>query len=240
MGLRAWVEGTELRFGNGISLDLRDCQVWDRQLPVASSAAPWQLLRSRCDELFSAARDLHVGENLGLAIPFFTTDSDTARGVILPKSTPPLVVAGVAGIKRLLPDCRHGKLEPVLNLAEYLIGLGPGLTPSGDDFVGGLVFMSRHLNSAYPDTGLWQGGDIGGLLAFSESMTTPISHALLTDLTEGQSHAALHDLADALFSGTEGFDATGHVRRVMQIGQSSGWDMLTGMLAGLLPVIHRL
>ena len=200
---------------------------------------PWQLLRSRCDELFHTALDLHEGDNLGLALPLFTTADGAANSARLPNNTSPLVLAGVEQIKELLPSCRDRKLEPVLDVADQLIGLGPGLTPSGDDFIGGLIFTSLHLNAMYPAERWWEGGDIRDLLARSDSMTTQISHALLTDLAEGQSHASLHDLADALMSDGESFDASKHVRQVTKIGHSSGWDMLTGLLAGLLPVINR-
>ena len=99
--------------------------------------------------------------------------------------------------------------------------------------------MVRYLNAAYPQERWWQGGNIGGLLAHSETMTSRISHALLSDLAEGQSHESLHDLAEELVVDDEKLDAASHVRRVTEIGQSSGWDILTGMLAGLLPVIYR-
>ena len=59
------------------------------------------------------------------------------------------------------------------------------------------------------------------------------------DLDEGESHASLNELAKELLTDSSPFDAAKHVRNITQIGQSSGWDMLTGMLAGLLPVIHR-
>lgn len=239
VGLRTWTEGTDLRFSNNLSLDLRDRRVWNRQLPAASNATPLQQLRSRCDDLFLAARNLHEGEHLGLAIPYLTEGRDAAHSLDIPETTSPLVDAGVEQVRRLLPQCRRGNLESVLQLADQLIGLGPGLTPSGDDFIGGLIFMSLHLNAAYPAERWWEGGNIPALLTRSEPMTSQISHALLTDLSEGQSHESLHDLADALLSGREGFDATIHVRRLSEIGQSSGWDMLTGMLAALLPVIYR-
>jgi len=240
VGLRTWVEGTELRFSNDISLDLKDRrQVGIRQPPAASRVVPLQQLRSRCDELLRAALDLHEGENLGLALPFFTTDNYAANSPDLPSVASPLINAGVEQIERLIPICRYGNLEAVLQLAEQLIGLGPGLTPSGDDFTGGLIFMSLQLIAAYPEERLWEGGNIPGLLARSALTTSKLSHALLTDLAEGQSHASLHDLADALVSDVEGFDAANHVRQITRIGHTSGWDMLTGVLAGLLPVLSR-
>lgn len=239
VGLRTSVEGAELRFSNGIALDLSDRQVWNRQPPVASRAPPPQTLLSRCEELFLTALNIHEGENLGLALPILMMDGDAADSGNLRNSTSPLIDAGIEQVRRLLPLCRRGNLQSVLQLADQLIGLGPGLTPSGDDFIGGLIFMSFHLNATYPAERWWGSGDIGGLLARSELMTTQISHVLLTDLAEGQSHASLHDLTDALLTDSEGFVASRHVGHVTAIGHGSGWDMLTGMLAGLLPVVCR-
>ena len=239
VGLRTWLEGNELCFSNGIALDLNGYKVWDRQPLEAGSATQVHRLRSRCETLLQAALDLHEGDNLGLALASFTDDGDAGCPRDLPHATSPLIVAGVERVRELLPHCRRGDLHSALPLAEQLIGLGPGLTPSGDDFVGGLTFMTVHLNRAYPTERWLEGGDIQALLAGSESMTTRISHALLTDLAEGQSHESLHALVDSLFSDAGDFCPYEHVRRVTEIGHSSGWDMLTGMLAALLPVIYR-
>lgn len=239
VGLRAWVEGPELRFSNGIALNMRNHQVWTRRSPEAEGALPMQELRSRCHALLQAAITLRDGENLGLSLPFFTKDDDSETALSLPITASPLIAAGIDQIRRLLPFCRCGNLRSALESSEHLIGLGPGLTPSGDDFVGGLIFMSSNLNTTYPEARWWEGGDIPALMARSNLMTSKISHALLTDLSEGQSHASLHDLADALLLDDKEFDAEDHVRRVTEIGHSSGWDMLAGMLAGLLPVVYR-
>ena len=238
-GLHTWVKGTELYFSNDMSLDLVDGEVWSRQWSGKLSAAPIPRLRSRCQDLLAAAIDLHEGENLGLALRSFTKNNYGEITCDLPRRTSPLIHAAVERIQGSLPIYRRGNLEAALLFLKGLIGLGHGLTPSGDDFVGGLLFMSRYLEAAYPNECWWEGGDIPAMVANVNSMTTQISHALLTDLSEGQSHASLHDLADGLITNADGFDASGHVRRVAEIGNSSGWDMLTGMIAGLLPVIYR-
>ncbi|MQG11907.1 MAG: DUF2877 domain-containing protein [SAR202 cluster bacterium] len=238
-GLRAWYEDEQLRFGDGASLEMNASQVWYRPSAVPPCVTPRQALLSRCNGLLEVAQNAHDGENLGLALSSFAIDG---RAPTPSSPTPyisPLIIAGIEIVDELAPICRLGDLEPALTVAKRLIGLGPGLTPSGDDFVGGLLFMVRHLNAAYPQERWWQEGNIGGLLAHSETMTSRISHALLSDLAEGQSHESLHDLAEELVVDDEKFDAASHVRRVTKLGQSSGWDILTGMLAGLLPVIHR-
>lgn len=235
-GLHTWYEDEEIRFANGVSVELSASQVWYRPSAVPPCVAPLRILHSRCNDLLEVAQNAHDGENLGLALASFGIDDD-APGV--PPNISPLIVAGAEIINELVPICRLGDLESALAISERLIGLGPGLTPSGDDFVGGLLFMARHLNAAYPQESWWRGGNIGGLLARSESMTSRISHALLSDLAEGEGHESLHDLAEELVADNEKFDAASHVRHITEIGQSSGWDILTGMLAGLLPVINR-
>jgi hypothetical protein len=235
-GLRTWIEDGELRFSNGISLTWGENDIWYRPSAVPPCVAPLPVLLSRASELLEAALNDHAGENLGLALPLFGHDG---QAPILEESVSPLIIAGVQTVHESLPVCRLGDLELVLQLSELLIGLGPGLTPSGDDFVGGLMFMARHLKAAYPQEDWWRGGNVQGFLARSEAMTSRISHVLLTDLADGQSHESLHDLAEALVVDSNHFDAAFHVRRVTAIGHSSGWDMLTGVLAGLLPVINR-
>ncbi|MCS5656399.1 MAG: DUF2877 domain-containing protein, partial [Dehalococcoidia bacterium] len=232
-GLRTWYKDDELRFGNGASLMVSENQICYRPSAVPPCVAPSNVLRSRCNDLLQAAQDAHEGENLGLALSSFAIGDRAPTFAGADPDISPLISAGAEIVKGLAPICRLGDLEPSLKVSKRLIGLGPGLTPSGDDFVGGLLFMARHLNAAYPQERWWQGGNIEGLLAHSEAMTSRISHALLSDLAEGQSHESLHDLAEELVVGDEKLDAASHVRRVTEIGQSSGWDILTGMLAGL-------
>jgi hypothetical protein len=115
--------------------------------------------------------------------------------------------------------------------AEPLLGLGPGLTPSGDDFVGGVLFARR---LAGGDTGPgWERAALT-LVERARARTHPISVALLADMAEGHGHEPLHDLVAALLSGAAAPGAREPVRRLTRLGHSSGWDMLTGVLAGVL------
>jgi hypothetical protein len=113
-----------------------------------------------------------------------------------------------------------------------LIGLGPGLTPSGDDFIAGALFAARLRAAAEPrvdETAAWLGRAV---LAVLPGRTNRISAALLGDAAEGLGFAALHELCHAL-AGGEGGAIDAAARRLVAIGHSSGWDMLTGLLAGI-------
>jgi hypothetical protein len=117
--------------------------------------------------------------------------------------------------------------EAVLAAARPLLGLGAGLTPSGDDLVGGALFGLRLVKGADPP---WQG--VGRKLSREiRHRSHAVSAALFADLVAGRSFAPLHDLVTALAAGDDA-QALAAARTLAGIGHSSGWDMLTGFLIG--------
>jgi hypothetical protein len=114
-----------------------------------------------------------------------------------------------------------------------VLGLGPGLTPSGDDFLGGLLFTLRH--APVP---AWRGRMAAvhaRLLAAAATATNPISAALLQDLLHGRSYRALHELLQALHDGCPA-DVERAAQALLGVGATSGADMLAGVLLALQPV----
>ena len=115
--------------------------------------------------------------------------------------------------------------------ADALIGLGAGLTPSGDDFLGGLLFAVRILQAAYPSSNF---GPYGFRVENYQARTHVISFTLLKDLADGQAIAPLHHIIKRLLTGEPLDSIDPFIAQLTQIGHSTGWDMLTGLLTGLL------
>lgn len=111
--------------------------------------------------------------------------------------------------------------------AQTLLGLGSGLTPSGDDYVGGALFA---LHAIHPRQRAWQAA-AAGICRLAASRTHAISAALLADLASGDSFAALHEMVAAAAAGLAPATLAASVHGLTAIGHSSGWDMLTGLLA---------
>ena len=108
-----------------------------------------------------------------------------------------------------------------------LLGLGAGLTPSGDDLVGGAVFGRRIASGADPR---WT--RVGRKLSHEiGSRSHAVSAALFSDLAAGRTFAPLHDIAQALVA-QDDEGARGAAGSLVAIGHSSGWDMLCGFLIG--------
>jgi Protein of unknown function (DUF2877) len=113
---------------------------------------------------------------------------------------------------------RHGLAVP--GEADALIGLGPGLTPSGDDYLGGMMVALHALARDQRAQALWR-----WLQPRLAARTGPISAAHLAAAAEGEAHEALHRvLQDPSPVAFAALSAVGHC---------SGWDALAGAAAVL-------
>jgi uncharacterized protein DUF2877 len=129
--------------------------------------------------------------------------------------------------RRFLEACARNDAGTAAAIGERLLGLGPGLTPAGDDLVGG-AFFARGLIAS---DAAWKGA-AAAIRARARERTHPISATLLGDLLDGSGYAPLHDLALALAE-SDGAAALDAAARLIRIGHSSGWDILTGVLGAL-------
>jgi hypothetical protein len=142
----------------------------------------------------------------------------------------PLAGAGKAA-DALADACGRDDADAAADAALALLGLGAGLTPSGDDLVGGAFFARAALAAASgADSAAWRTA-AARVRAATTDATNPISAALLGDLLEGHGWSALHDLVSAL-SGDDDSRTITAARRLACLGHSSGWDLLAGFIAG--------
>ncbi len=109
--------------------------------------------------------------------------------------------------------------------ARPLIGMGPGLTPSGDDALAGMEAALHAL-----------GHPVAGFLAAAlddvMERTTAVSATLLGHAARGEFAERIHRLLAALL-GKDDAALPGAVERAAAWGATSGMDGLIGVLAGL-------
>jgi hypothetical protein len=111
------------------------------------------------------------------------------------------------------------------NEAAQLIGLGPGLTPSGDDYFGGVLVGLRWMGRGAQADSLWR-----WLEPRLAQGTSPISAAHLAAAASGQVHEALHEVLDNL-AAWQAPDLHPGLARLDAVGHTSGWDALAGAVA---------
>jgi hypothetical protein len=117
-------------------------------------------------------------------------------------------------------------------IVSQLIGLGTGLTPSGDDFLVG--YLAGLWCSAGDSAERWRFvSDVGQAIIHLSAQTNDISRTYLYHAAHGQVSNRLETLARAI-CGVEprGF-LLAAAKSAFQTGHSSGMDMATGLLIGL-------
>lgn len=117
--------------------------------------------------------------------------------------------------------------------ARRLVGLGPGLTPSGDDFWCGVMIALRATGCL--DILKKVSGDV---LKQAEYRTNKISRAHLECAAEGQGAQALHEAISALGVADEA-RLSSALCELDKIGHGSGWDSLAGIVCVLESVASK-
>ncbi|WP_440064206.1 DUF2877 domain-containing protein [Streptosporangium sp. OZ121] len=141
---------------------------------------------------------------------------------------------GAAGL--LAQGCAEGSLLKSVVAAEQLVGLGPGLTPSGDDVLAGLLVALRHLGGAAgAGRAVWLAGWLAAAVTFDvRGRTTPISAALLHCAARGEASGEVLAVLRGM-AGRQSLEAALH--RLLQLGHTSGADLAWGLRIGLAAVI---
>lgn len=227
-GTRFHVEDHRLNFAHALQIDIGDSLPWypsqpGRVLEISQLAAniPSHFL----DIDYSDAK------GFGVFIPLILNFWQDTRTDGLTEFADPVFLFAQPLILSVAQACGEREMFHISQNATALIGLGPGLTPSGDDFAGGLLFAIKILQTAYPNLKL-----VNQTIPIEkyQSRTHLISFTLLQDLANGHGVAPLHQIMTGILRG-DSFDSIDpFISQLTQIGNSTGWDLLAGLLAGLL------
>ena len=207
--------------GRGLVLALDGARVWQ---PAPSG--PWS--QESLGKGLRALDRLTAGALPTAGLATFLRPDAVAASAEARKAAPNVAI--LYAWLRGTPESNASPSHSVLEAATRLLGLGPGLTPSGDDFLGGLLIALRLLNRGALSARLWT-----GLEAAAARRSLDLSVAHLSAAAAGQGSAALHAALNALVTGRAD-DLPTELERIEEIGHTSGWDALAGAVTALRSV----
>lgn len=143
---------------------------------------------------------------------------------------------GNEAVASLAAACAKGWLLGAVSAAEHLVGLGPGLTPSGDDVLAGLLVALRHLGTAAEaPKAVWLADWLAATVTYdARTRTTPISATLLHCAARGEACPE----AIAVLRGIAGRQPLEPALTALhRIGHTSGADLAQGLDIGLAAVL---
>ena len=203
-------------------LELGGVEVW---APHVSSESVDKLLFLRTRELATHISSLVPADGLGPLLPHLQTLA-SGQSLAIDQLAPVSALAATA-----IQDLANGLVaHDVIRIeagARGLLGLGPGLTPSGDDLLVGLL-LALHAARSYMAPPLSE-----VVVAHARVMTGIISESMLKQASLGFGNGASHQLINALFEGQPDHEVLRKVDTLTSVGHTSGWDTLVGILLGL-------
>jgi hypothetical protein len=131
-----------------------------------------------------------------------------------------------AATARLADALRSGDGLPAA--ADALLGLGPGLTPAGDDVLAGVLVTTAHLGSGSPV--------LAARVRERAGSTTALSADLLRHACEGRAAPPLLGLLDALVGARPVAPA---LAALLAVGSTSGHDTATGVRLAARALLER-
>jgi hypothetical protein len=145
-------------------------------------------------------------------------------------------LTGHDGPAQLAAACASGDLATAVETAELLTGLGPGLVPSGDGVVCGILLALRLLGGAISGgtRAVWLADWLGAAATcYADLRTTPLAAALLHCAASG---AAAADVSDVLLgmAGQEPLDRAASRLLTDVAGADLAWGLVAGCRAALM------
>ncbi|NBE50291.1 oxamate carbamoyltransferase subunit AllH family protein [Streptomyces boluensis] len=206
----------------GLWVDAREAEEWHPIVPSLAAFSP--------AELGTAAR----------ALDRLTRTYGQSGGMLgAAAAAAPMEIAVCAALDRgraaLVKAVRTSDTAGIRAAILALHGLGPGLTPAGDDFLTGIALLS-----ALDGSGLdGYARTLRDVLATHSGRTTLLSTTTLHEALSGRVRAALVDVLNVLAAGRGQSErhlldtVQNPVRRALAHGHTSGTDTLSGLATGL-------
>jgi hypothetical protein len=132
----------------------------------------------------------------------------------------------------LLNELLNDRISSALPHAVSLVGLGPGLTPSGDDFLTGLFTIFNMKNSPiYPYRSFCE-----DVLKKAKTLTNDISYMTLKKAANGKVRESIISLLNSILVDDQ--DLILSLNKLLNIGSSSGTDIAYGIVFGMEATIR--
>ncbi|HEU5198465.1 MAG TPA: DUF2877 domain-containing protein [Ktedonobacterales bacterium] len=209
-----------------LRLDPQQSQPWNPRPQLASGVCPPK----------------RVQENLGLLETYLSahasTDGLAGLACLQPEASPEkarassrLLTTARLATQNLLDGIAQQRMSLARQGVSALIGLGPGLTPSGDDVLTGLIAATLVLGEALEQPVMFYQRLSAEALALAYSRTNKISSTWIEYAGRGEVAEHLGRLFEALTQHDRSLIEQA-AQEVLSSGATSGGDLLAGIILG--------
>jgi len=227
-GMQVRKVGNRVLVGEVLEISLEGAQLWRPKTRAERCLGP-ELIKRNLELAKRLAANKSGREGLGQLLP---NVEEIVSGIVPHVSYSNQVIeVALPHLVNLVKSVRAGDVRGVEESAQKLVGLGPGLSPSADDalsgFTASLWWVSHSLNR-----GINSVKGINETIVSCSGTTTLLSQQLLRHAAKGETNERVGGLLEAILAGTTS-DVEKGVEEVLQIGETSGIDIMVGLLLGV-------
>ncbi|MEW6672325.1 MAG: DUF2877 domain-containing protein [Thermodesulfobacteriota bacterium] len=136
-------------------------------------------------------------------------------------------------IDSLLCNLESRCIEKIQNSVLKILGNGPGLTPSGDDFLAGFIVTGVVFGRLFNRIDELIDTVVQIVYSAFVGRTTDVSGAMIEDACNGQVSEPVEDLMQSILTGDTVDRIVLFARKIHSIGAYSGEDLLNGLATGI-------
>jgi hypothetical protein len=234
-GDRIEKRGKRLYFENGFEVDFEKAREWNPPKHISNILSMEKIsqnIETIRSETLENGRMEGLGEIIQHVDTFFNMGEVASDGLsILPRLALPHIAT-------LIKATLTNEKSQIKKASDGLIGLGLGLTPSGDDMLTGymasIILVSSALKAKIDTFGI-----CNSITSSIEDRTTLLSKQMLEYASQGKVEEKTYKVLEKLLTGS--FEQVKRATlEIIDIGHSSGTDILLGVLLGTLLVKHHL
>ena len=211
-GDSVWLGPDRMVVGRSLTVQLRAAETWESEFRPGMPLSPYAA------DTAEALRELSDGGEL--------------LDCVLGRGGRSAICSIVGRTLPILADAtRRGDAQAARAGLSALVGLGPGLTPSGDDFIVGLL-AGLSIGAAAPSRHAF----LRALCADVATMaahTTPVSRQHLHDASALAFSERLSDVCSAIVRGMPPAVLLGRAAAQLAVGATSGGDAMAGLVFAL-------
>ncbi|MFQ6027310.1 MAG: DUF2877 domain-containing protein [Dehalococcoidia bacterium] len=215
---------SRIYLGNRIILSLDSADIW--QPTQVSEFASTETIQTRLLNLAAGLKPSLPPAGLAPLLPHV---AQLAQGRIpqIPNLAP-LTDLAAPRVARLCHGILNDAPGIIDEAVQDLVGLGPGLTPSGDDLLAGLLVALAAISA--PDRIM--PALVESVQTHARTGTNRISQALLEQAAEGNGSQRQHQFLSQLLGAASDDRVETSAIALTQVGHTSGWDSLVGLMLG--------
>jgi Protein of unknown function (DUF2877). len=233
-GTLVWLDTdhTTLTIGS-ISVSLKNAASWESPLAHFGAPLPPSQIKANLEEVGRWVA-LTSSKPSGLSELFPYLESLRNGTYLPPAHTDPVTYLAGQAINSLLPALSTADKTRIKESASSLIGLGPGLTPSGDDYLAGLLLSLVAASKLLPESFTASKNILSNtIIELARGLTNDISYQMLVFAAEGTGSELMENMVLSLFCAAQTKNSLIQAAiDLSTVGASSGFDQLLGIMSG--------